>query len=328
MSRADGVHALVPGDVGATGMVLAAWQGKPLLVRHCGNWAGARTVPERFTHWFMERFAGGSNVMLATGAGEQPPSAINPALHWIFSSSLRAAELSRNAASGGKALGATIRLIMASRQEPAKGTQVIIEALPHILQRHANVQLDVVGDGSHLDALKAQTRALGLEQHVLFHGKVDQLQVIRLLQQADLFCFPTSSSEGFPKGVLEALSCGLPVVTTRVSVLPRLISQGCGVLLERPTAEALANAVSSLLSDPVRYRQMSTQAIRVAASFSLENWRDTIGQWVHEAWQVELTKSGSTREETAANRAELPSSLAAGLTSLKTRSDAAAESVS
>jgi glycosyltransferase involved in cell wall biosynthesis len=113
--------------------------------------------------------------------------------------------------------------------------------------------------------------------------------VIELLQQADLFCYPTRASEGFPKVVLEALACGLPVVTTPVSVLPQLIATGCGLIIEEAKPQAVADAVLQAVSDPVRYRAMSAQAVRTAQSYSLESWRDTIGDLLRKAWGAAYT---------------------------------------
>jgi glycosyltransferase involved in cell wall biosynthesis len=128
-----------------------------------------------------------------------------------------------------------------------------------------------------------------LRDHVTFHGKVDHDRVLHLLRNADVFCFPTSS-EGFPKVVVEALACGLPVVTTRVSVLPELVA-GCGILLEKHSAIAIAKAVNSCLSDPKQYRVMSLKAAEKAWSYSLECWRDTIGQMLRGAWGPLKTSS-------------------------------------
>jgi glycosyltransferase involved in cell wall biosynthesis len=143
--------------------------------------------------------------------------------------------------------------------------------------------LDVVGDGGALPALKDLVRNFQLSGCVTFHGKVAHDRVIDLLQQADLFCFPTAS-EGFPKVVLEALACGLPVVTTRVSVLPQLIGTGCGVLLQETTPAAVAQAVRYCLSDAARYRALSAHALEVAARYSLERWQDTIGSLLWATW--------------------------------------------
>src|SRR5207248_10457556 len=118
--------------------------------------------------------------------------------------------------------------------------------------------------------------SLAVSHRIVFHGKVDHMRVIELLKQADLFCYPTRASEGFPKVVLEALACGLPVVTTRVSVLAELIGAGGGQLLDEATPEAVAKAVLEIMSKSDSYHAMSAQAIKTARHYSLERWSDTI----------------------------------------------------
>src|SRR5699024_7450791 len=111
--------------------------------------------------------------------------------------------------------------------------------------------------------------------------------VMNLFKEADVFCFPTSASEGFPKVVLEALTAGLPVITTRVSVLPSLLSSGCGVLLDDANPQSVAAAVIEVFSDQERYLEMSRKAIETAREYTLENWRDCIARFLEESWDVE-----------------------------------------
>jgi hypothetical protein len=282
--RADAVHAPIPGDVGTIGMVFALLQRKPLFVRHCGNWLVQTTVAERFWKWAMERFAGGRNVMLATGGAVEPPSKQNSNIRWIFSSSLRSAQLGTVVP---RKLGdGSLRLIIACRQEENKGTGIVIASLPLILKSFPDTTLDVVGDGSLLEKLKLQAASLGVGDRVTFHGKIEQVKVLDLLKRADVFCYPTSASEGFPKVVLEALACGLPVITTRVSVLPQLIGQDAGILLSEATRESLAAAVVKICSDKAGYVRMSANAIEVASQYTLEKWRDDIGAVLRSTWKV------------------------------------------
>lgn len=288
----DAVHAPIPGDVGTIGMFFALVLRKPLFVRHCGNWMIQRTAAEAFWKWSMERFAGGRNVMLATGGADDAPSIRNANIKWIFSTSLSQNEILAAVPRQFPADG-NLKLITACRLEKRKGVETVIESLPLILREFPNAMLEVVGGGSLSNDLKAKVKDLKLDAKVNFHGKVEHSEVIALMKRAHVFCFPTSASEGFPKVVLEALACGLPVLTTKVSVLPKLIGNGGGVLIDQPTPEAVAEAVAAICSKAEEYEQMSVRAVESAQQYSLENWRDFIGETLRDSWQVSSLTSAS-----------------------------------
>jgi hypothetical protein len=281
--RADAVHAPIPGDIGTIGMALALVCRKPLFVRHCGNWFVQATPAEHVWKASMQWLAGGANVMLATGGGGKPPSDRNPAVKWIFSSACTARDLHEAASRAGTREPGT-RLIIGCRQDREKGTGIAIESLSRLVRDFPAITLDVVGDGEALAEFRQLAIRLGVDRRVTFHGSVPHDRVMALLQQADLFCYPTIASEGFPKIVLEALACGLPVVTTRVSVLPGLIGTGCGVLVDRAAPDEIAAAVKSCLMSPESYRRMSRCATATAAQYSLERWSEAIGEMLRTAW--------------------------------------------
>lgn len=286
VGRADAVHTPIPSDVGTIGMLFALLKRKPLFVRHCGNWLVQRTLAERFWKWSMEFFGGGQKVMFATGGGVDGPSRTNPNVKWIFSTSLRRAQMDRVKP---KELldDKNIRIIIACRQEERKGSDVVIESMPSILVAFPNATLDVVGDGSLLPKLKQRANELGVTQRISFHGKLGHSKVLELFRQSDLFCYPTTASEGFPKVVLEALANGLPVITTRVSVLPQLIGNGCGILLDSASPSELATRVINLFSDQTAYAEMSKKAVKISKQYCLEEWRDIIGRSLREAWGMD-----------------------------------------
>lgn len=238
--------------------------------------------------------------MLATGGADRPPSEKNPNVEWIFATSLRKTEIETNAPRE-LPKGAPIKLIIVCRQEERKGTDVVIDSLPLVLEKLPNVTLDVVGGGSKLDLFQKQAMANSVADRVTFHGKVTHAQVIELLKASHLFCYPTSASEGFPKVVLEAMAIGLPVITTPVSVLPHLIGSSNGILLEKAAPRELANAVIGLCSDPARYRSLSASAIETAKSFSLESWRERIRKKLVETWKVDSLSRPMVRQSSAAS---------------------------
>src|SRR4051794_7456613 len=86
IARADAVHAVVPGDIGLMGMLLALAMRKRLFVRYCGGWPDTveSTPASRICKRLMVRYAGRRNVMFATGLGDTPPGG---QVRWIFATS-------------------------------------------------------------------------------------------------------------------------------------------------------------------------------------------------------------------------------------------------
>jgi hypothetical protein len=296
--RAEAVHAPIPGDVGTVGMLLAWCLGKPLVVRYCGNWSKPVTIAERFWRWFMERFAGGRNVMLATGGAAELPSRRNANVKWIFSTSLTAAEMRACARMRHAPKPGAVRLAHVARQEPAKGGGTAIRAVAHLVNDYPAISLDIIGDGSAVPAFRQLAHELGIGSRVAFRGKLDHEGVLARLREADLFCFSTTSSDGFPKAVLEALAAGVPVLATKVSVLPDLLSRGGGLLLEDATPEALVRGVRCCLENPEAYRTMSRRAVESAGLHTLEAWAEEIRNHCETAWGRKLaqTRAASPRQ--------------------------------
>jgi len=297
MTTADAVCAVIPGEIGTVVLVLALILRKPLLVRYIIAWSKPRTLVDRLERRLLERFAGDKNVVLATGEGDEPPSVRNPNVRWIFSTTLSEAELA-NAAPRVLPSSQKIRLIIVARQEVSKGTDLLLQALSLIRGELPDISLDVVGEGSAMPQFRRLAEELGLKDCVRFHGQVDHAKVLDLLEAAHLYCLPTAG-ESFGKGALEALACGLPVVTTPVSIFPRLVGTRCGVVLRERTTEELAAAVRYCLGDPARYKRMSTEAIAAARSYSLERWCSMIRRMLEEAWgplDARTTGSGASRD--------------------------------
>ncbi len=289
ISCADAVHTPIPGDIGMIGMIIAVMQRKPLFVRHCGNWLHDESLVRKWIRWFMERYAGGRYAMFATGYADMSPSKKNPAIQWIFSSSVTSEELASFARARTLEHPGEARLIIVCRQDPGKNVDKLILAVAALRSSFPGLSLSVVGDGERLDFNKHVAEKAGVEAAVTFHGKLDHDGVMEQLRIADVFVFPTDS-EGFPKSVLEALTHGLPVISTAESVIPYLLSNGSGMLLENKEPESIVQAVTALLNDVSGYARMSECAIERARDYSLERWRDTLHDALSAAWKTPLER--------------------------------------
>ena len=277
------VHTPVGSDIGTIGLFIALLQRKPLFIRHCGAWGKPVSWVDRALQRFLELIAGGRVVVLATGGAETPPSSRNPNIAWIFSTTLTQAELERTPTARSWLPGTPLRLITVGRLSQAKNLDAILRALPEICQSLPDTHLDILGDGEYRPALEEIAAHLGLADLVTFHGNVSHADVMKTLLLAHIFVFPTLR-EGFPKAVLEALACGLPVVAGRISVIPQLLQNGCGLLMNSTNASDVAQAVISITSDPAQLVHMGALARQSAQGYTLEAWGEMIGNKLQLAW--------------------------------------------
>lgn len=136
-----------------------------------------------------------------------------------------------------------------------KGHRYLVEAVKG-LQR-PGVALAVVGDGPQREALEQLARESGLA--VTFAGNRDD--VAPWLQSFDVFCLPSYANEGVPQALMQAMACGLPVITTDVGSIGEIVTDGeTGVMVPPQDAEALRTALAALLDDEPRRRRLAAAA--------------------------------------------------------------------
>ncbi len=152
------------------------------------------------------------------------------------------------------------------------------------------LRLVLVGDGPERESLQALAGELGILERTWFAG--DRDEVPELLRLFDLFVLP-SLGEGISNTLLEAMATGLPVVATRVGGNPELVREGENGLLTPPgDAEALARALSMLLGDAERRREMGAASLaRVRRDF---HWERTVAKYL-EVYDRVLGRGGDER---------------------------------
>jgi glycosyltransferase involved in cell wall biosynthesis len=273
--------------------------GKPLFVRHCGTWGDRSTLANRILSWFLPRIAGGRVVVMATGGGPEPPEPGNPAIEWIFATSYSRAEYDSIVPAEPWIPGKPLRLVTVGRLTRGKNALSCVEALPAIRRALPGTTLTVVGDGPIRDQLARVASSAGVSNAVIFSGNLGHDEVLDTLCRSHIFLFPTRVAEGFPKAVLEAMACGLPVVASRVSVLPHLLGRGRGLLLDGTTPEDVASGVLDLAAASVKLEEMARRAREHAREYTLETWRDLIRSRLEVAWGRRLRDETSVPRPTA-----------------------------
>lgn len=181
----------------------------------------------------------------------------------------------------------TWRLVYIARVVPIKGLADLIETIFQLVRRGiTNIHLDILGptehDPDYYRLCREKARRLGVEDYMTFRGTVN---VRQLLYEFDILVL-SSYNEGQPIVALEAMTAGVPTVSTRVGGMAQLIDDDlttvggrtwgpCGYLAEPVTTndrEGLANALESLMNDPVTYSEMAHNARgRIFSFFQLED---------------------------------------------------------
>ena len=159
---------------------------------------------------------------------------------------------------------------------PRKGHDVLIDALAAL--RDLDWQAVIVGnpwDADHVAALQARIARTGLGDRLTLAGRVDDDRLRALYRQASVFALATRY-EGYGIVFDEALSHGLPIVSTRTGAVPDTVPGDAGLLVEPDDAPALADALRALLADPDRRAACAGAAARAGAA--LPGWDDTARQ--------------------------------------------------
>lgn len=161
------------------------------------------------------------------------------------------------------------RLVFVGRaDEPRKGLDVLLEAMPAILRAHPEVRLVVVGAGAGPGRGASRGLDDAVAERVQFLGPVDDTQKAAVLAGADVFVAPNRGGESFGIVLVEAMAAGLPLVASDIPAFTRLVGEGrCGILFRAGDADDLARAVGGLLADPGHRADLGAAAARFAQGF-------------------------------------------------------------
>jgi glycosyltransferase involved in cell wall biosynthesis len=141
---------------------------------------------------------------------------------------------------------------------PYKGPDVLVGAMPAILEDIPNSELVIAGTGTMYDELVAMSKRLGIEKHSKFVGFVDDCLKPLYYRSADIFVLPsTMGTENFPIANLEAMACGVPVVASNIGGIPDVVKDGENGLLVPPNdVKLLAATIIRLLGDDDEIERM------------------------------------------------------------------------
>ncbi|MDR1241376.1 MAG: glycosyltransferase [Deltaproteobacteria bacterium] len=189
----------------------------------------------------------------------------------------------------GRADGRKRLLWLARLQEGTKQCRLAMDAFALLAEKHADWDMQVVGDGPDRKVIRRHAVALNLGDRLKLRGNTDAPLAHYL--EAQLFCI-SSRTEGLPNTLLEAQACGLPAVGFAVCEgVSDLIRPGWnGLLAEEMNAACLAQRLDALMGDAEARRVMGQNALAVRETHSLEKFLD--------AWEALFAETAACKGNT------------------------------
>jgi len=162
-----------------------------------------------------------------------------------------------------------LRLLTVGRLSVTKRIELLIDTVEILHRTACKLHFTVVGGGQ----MERQLRKIVMERElgdvIKIIGRVNSEKMPEVYRRNDIF-ISASMQEGMSNAMLEAMSSGLPIVTTRCEGLAELID-GNGLIVKQDNIEEIAKAIKHLADDPELYKRMSTAARKQAEKFEWAN---------------------------------------------------------
>lgn len=170
----------------------------------------------------------------------------------------------------------TLRILNIGRLVEAKRQDRLLEAARILKSTGLDFHIDILGSGPLENNLKELSKSLNVADVVKFHGFIEN--PVHYFLASDIFCL-SSDTEGYPMVVGEALSLGIPVVSTKVNGVEEMLANGGGILTEK-SPEDIAAALKTLIENPRKLNELKEEAAKISGDFNIESSIKIIEQFI------------------------------------------------
>jgi glycosyltransferase involved in cell wall biosynthesis len=167
-------------------------------------------------------------------------------------------------------------LLWIGRYVPGKGVEYLIEAFSILRSIHPDATLIMVGRGPQKQDIIKKIHNLKLQNNIVLKDFVPNSEIVHLYHNSSVLVLP-SLGEGVPRVILEAMSCGIPVVCTKLPQIADIVD-GCGYTVPLRDPQAMAEKLEEVLSNPSLAQKFGKLGRRkVVSNYS---WKDTVQKTV------------------------------------------------
>lgn len=284
LSKADVVHIRAPANIPLIAVVLLAFVQNPKIrwIKYAGNWQPDKpdALSYRFQRWWLRR---GWHQGIVTVNGEWPNSP--PFVRSFVNPCLTEEQLLRGRkVAAEKHIQTPIHIVFVGRVDEAKGIGRIIDVAHRLNDTELDFAIDIIGDGPERQKFEDEARIKRVTDRIHFHGWLARDQVDTFYEKAHFILFPSTSSEGWPKVLSEAMAFGVVPLASNISSIPYFIENAeAGKTLPANDIEGFVQAILGYVNNPDAWKQASQNGLKLAERFSYQNYLNDVRKLIEDA---------------------------------------------
>ena len=137
---------------------------------------------------------------------------------------------------------------MVGRFTPSKDHKLLVQAFSELCKNFPNIYLRLAGDGETMPEIKALVNELGMGHAVILEGMLNEDAMVGFFHSLDIYTH-ISNGETMSTAIMQAMSCGLPILGSNVNGINNMVNEEVGMLVQN-FKEEIRNAMQNLLEDP------------------------------------------------------------------------------
>ena len=272
IKNADHVHIRCPGNIGLLACVVQIFfPNKIKTAKYAGNWDPVAKNPlsYKLQKWILSNtFLTRNMQVLVYGEWQNQSKNIKPFFTATYHESEKTAIKIRN-------FQDEIKFIFVGMLTSGKNPVYAIQVIEQLRLRHANVNLDIYGEGLEREFLEKYIAKNNLQDYVSLKGN-QNLETLKNAYSKSHFLILPSESEGWPKAVAEAMFWGCLPISTNVSCVANMLDYGNSGLLLSKVLEVDVNKISQLIENETMYQQKVYNAVDWSRKYTLNLFEQEI----------------------------------------------------
>lgn len=285
MRQADAIQVRCPGNLGLLGVILAPLFSRWVCAKYAGQWNGYPGEARSYrwqrkilsSRWFR-------GPVFVYGQWPNQPERVIP----FFTSVMTDRQMDEaKKAVERRAVNEVPRILFVGRLSAAKNVDKLLHALSNLSQRKMEFDCRIIGEGPEREQLEGQSQNFGISQYVRFMGGLPFDKVLEEYAQADILVL-ASQTEGWPKAVAEGMAFGLVCIASNRGLVPQMLANGRGLLVEPGDVEDLTHVLNKVLSDLEEFSEMRKLAAEWSQQFTSSQLQVAFASILSEWWQVDI----------------------------------------